>query len=77
MSDFGVKRLAAGCPKLNVVNLSGCKLLSDRSIIVLIESCPSIEILNLTRLTQISDESIKVISTNLQHLRELYLYADS
>ena len=65
MSDFGVKRLAGGCPKLNVVNLSGCKMLTDRSIIVLVETCRNIEILNLTRVTLITDETIKAISTNL------------
>ena len=77
MSDFGVKRLAAGCPKLTNVNLSGCKMLTDRSIIVLVETCRNIEILNLTRVTLITDETIKAISTNLEHLRQLYLYADS
>ena len=77
VSDFGVKRLAAGCPKLKVVNLSGCKLLTDRSIIVLAQTCQDIEILNLTRITLITDDSLKAIVTNLEQLRELYLYANS
>ena len=77
MSDFGVKRLAAGCPKLTVVNLSGCKLLTDRSIIVLVQTCRELKILNLTRVTAITDESMKAVITNLEHLRELYLYANS
>jgi len=40
--DLGIKRIAAGCPKLRDVNFSGCKLLSDAGIIPLVQSCRQI-----------------------------------
>lgn len=40
VSDFGVRRIATGCRKLTFVNLSGCKYLSDKSIVPLVENCP-------------------------------------
>ena len=36
VSDFGIKRLSSGCPKLRVVNLSGCKQLTDSSVVPLV-----------------------------------------
>ena len=62
VSDFGVKRLGLGCRDLKVVNFSGCKRLTDRGVIPVVEACPKIEILNLTRLTLISDETLNVVS---------------
>ena len=35
MSDFGVKRLTA-CKELEYVNLSGCKYVTDKSIVPLV-----------------------------------------
>jgi len=75
-SDFGVKKLAA-CTNLTVVNLSGCKYLTDKSIIPLVQACTLIEVLNLTRISGVTCEAVKQIATKLPQLRELFLYADS
>jgi hypothetical protein len=36
VSNFGVRRLAQGCPNLKIVNFSGCKYLSDNGVIPVI-----------------------------------------
>ena len=74
ISDFGIKRLSK-CTKLDYVNLSGCKYLSDSSINHLTENCPDISVLNLTRMEGITDKSIEYISDRTPKLKELYLYA--
>ena len=42
ITDFGLKKLAMVNPNLEYVNLSGCKYLSDSSIITLSQNCPNI-----------------------------------
>ncbi|CDW85727.1 f-box lrr-repeat protein 20 [Stylonychia lemnae] len=42
ITDFGLKKLAIMNPKLSYVNLSGCKYLSDSSIMTFAQNCPNI-----------------------------------
>jgi F-box and leucine-rich repeat protein 2/20 len=77
ISDFGIKRLALACKKLSNINLSGCKYLTDKSIIPLIETCTSLEVLNLTRIDGVTSAAISAVSQHLPQLRELYLYANA
>ena len=43
LTDFSLKKMATQCKELEYVNLSGCKYLTDSSIIALSENCPGIK----------------------------------
>jgi hypothetical protein len=42
VTDFAMKKVAVACKDLEYVNLSGCKYLSDSTILALCENCPQI-----------------------------------
>eukprot|EP00347_Sterkiella_histriomuscorum_P014091 403362200 len=74
--DFGIKKLSSSNPNLSYVNLSGCKYLTDSSIIALCENCPEIYHLNITRIPKITKKSMESIAS-LKNLEYLNLYANS
>ncbi len=42
ITDFAMKKVAMACKDLEYVNLSGCKYLSDSTVLALCENCPQI-----------------------------------
>jgi hypothetical protein len=42
VTDFAMKKVAVACKDLEYVNLSGCKYLSDSTVLALCENCPQI-----------------------------------
>ena len=60
------------------VNFSGCKYLTDSSIIVLVEKCKDIEFLNLTRIPKFTEKGLTAVAEGgLTNLKYLNLYANS
>ena len=60
------------------INFSGCKYLTDSSIIVVVDKCKDIEFLNLTRIPKFTEKGLTTLAeAGLFNLRYLNLYANS
>eukprot|EP00873_Tetraselmis_striata_P036538 jgi/Tetstr1/456802/TSEL_043476.t1 len=68
---------SAYLPRLERINLSGCKEVTDDGVKILAASCPSLTDLDLTRGMRLTDSSIKAIAKNLPALQSLNCYACS
>ena len=64
--------------KLKHINFSGCKYLTDSSIIVVTDKCKDIEFLNLTRIPKFTEKGLTALAeSGLYNLKYLNLYANS
>lgn len=78
INDFCMKKLAKGCKKLKLVNLSGARFLGDSSIEALATNCKDLHSLDLTRLPPMTERGmIALASAKLVNLKYLNLYANS
>ena len=62
INDFCIKKIASASPELEIINLSGCKYLSDASITFLVQQCPKIRELNLTRLPKLTEKGLEAVA---------------
>jgi len=61
-----------------MVNLSGCKFVTDNAVKVVVYSCKDLEHLNLTRLPKLTEEGLTAVANaGLHKLKYLNLYAST
>jgi F-box and leucine-rich repeat protein 1 (S-phase kinase-associated protein 2) len=61
-----------------MVNLSGCKYVSNAAVKIVVETCKQLEHLNLTRLPKLTEDGLSAVaSAGLQKLKYLNLYAST
>jgi len=76
VGDDGLKALTA-LGDLVLLNLSGCKAITDKGLRCVGEAFKSLESLDITRCVKLSDDGLLHVTRNCQSLRRLNVYAVS
>lgn len=71
ISSLGVENLVRRCPKLQVVYIRRCVLVSDQAIIALAHSCPHIKELDISGCVEVADKSMEALSGCCSGLRSI------
>jgi bacterioferritin-associated ferredoxin len=71
--DEVLRSMAAHCPLLENLSISGCREVSDESIRKVADSCPFMQWINLS-FTAITDASVVSLCTHCPLLKRLYLH---
>ena len=65
MKDKGVIAMAEGCPKLQSVNLAGCKTISELAVCAIADHCKAIQMLNVTGCEDVTENGMKELLRGL------------
>lgn len=71
ITDYGVEKLAANCPSLEIIDFSECQNVNDRCVEIVSKSCTRLTTLKLHNCPEITDLSIDHLvkhCTTLKHL---------
>ncbi|EQC33358.1 hypothetical protein SDRG_09334, partial [Saprolegnia diclina VS20] len=71
VTDISCLSLGEHCPKLRVLNVSGCTFVSDVGIAWLVQGCSHLESLDLTYCFKLTDEGLRSIGANAPSLHTL------
>eukprot|EP01047_Picozoa_sp_COSAG01_P043456 COSAG01_NODE_3860_length_5618_cov_2.958869_9_plen_87_part_00 len=61
MTDKAVQAMAAACPRLTYLNLTGCTPLTDEAVRAVAAACPRLTSLNLTGCKAVTDEVVQAV----------------
>ena len=62
------------CPGLRVLDLTGCRRVTDESIVAIGRACPRLEALHLRDCRLVSAGGVTAVASGCQHLKELNLH---
>ena len=77
LPSASVAEVAKACPRLEVLNLSGCQKTEDSAVRALARNCRGLTDLDLTRCPLLSGAALHFLAPRLTHLRRLNLYANA
>lgn len=67
----GVQVLASQCPYLQLVDLTGCALVTDSGIEALARHCKCLEVISLSGCTALGDKALLVMGENCTFLHSI------
>jgi len=72
LTDLTLAGIAAACPLLREVHMTGCAMISDEGVHRIAVGCPQLRTVSLTGCGGLTDIGITSLATSCQHLSQLY-----
>ncbi|ETV87687.1 hypothetical protein H257_01174 [Aphanomyces astaci] len=73
ITDLALLSCGEHCPRLQLVNVSGCTFVSDIGVRWLAEGCPALTSLDMTHCLKLTDVAMRALGSLTPHLQTLYL----
>lgn len=71
ITDEGIYALAQCCPKLQIIDLTGCRLVTDTGIQAIAQGCPFLKILCARDASRVTGASLVALGDGCHHLEEI------